>query len=251
MYTKEMSRDQLIEDNMGLVKNLVRKYSAAVPQKAEDLLQEGYAALIEAVDKFDDQKGIQFSTYASTAIMNAMKRFVINDQSIPVPEYRNNEQLRVADTIARMEASGRTVTPENLAEALGLPLARAQELLTLYIRRQLVSMDNTVDETGDEIGSLMTTGESAEDVVLKDSTSGILLDVIREIFSDRHAEIVAYFYGLGDEDEHTLEQTGQRFGITKERVRQLTGEVTGQHLKSQWQKARFFMFKEKLKKMGI
>lgn len=219
-------RNEMAQKNEGLIHECIKRFAnLGVPR--EDLFQEGYIALLLAVEGWDPEKG-KLSTYATMAINNALKRYVINDVAIPIPEYLNRQMQGVAEAVKRLEGAGVVVTPEALSLQLEVTLDDAKELYQYYQKRNVGSTNAVVSETGDEVGTLLADDEpSVEDQVVNNGLGKYIHDTLVEIYGERKAEIACYYYGVGYDTSHTLEECGKKFGVTRERVRQLLNLVQG------------------------
>ena len=224
-------RNQMALENDGLIHAAAKKYKNLAPY--EDLYQEGFIALLRACEKYDENSGTKFATYASVAIMNALKRFVIGDAAIPVPEYMNQQMLAVTSVIQTLENEGVVPTKELVAERMGVEISVAAQLMEYYGKRIVSSMDSVIQETGDSFGDLMSdSGPSVEEQIERDQDKYILYKAIAQVYGEKYAQVVMYYNGIGT-DSHTLEETGQMFGLTKERVRQIVAQVEGKNLKNE------------------
>ncbi len=218
----ERARQHLIKANSRLVVSIAKKYTGqGVP--LADLIQEGNLGLMRAVAKFDYHRGYKFSTYATWWIRQAVSR-AIADQSrtirLPVHMYEQLARLRRAARQISQEL-GREPTPEELAQALDMPARKVEELLRAADLP--VSLETPVGEDEDsalgdfiEDQSVLSPADAAARSILRE-----LLDEMLSQLPPREMRILKMRFGLQDGRYHTLEEVGRRFGLTRERIRQL------------------------------
>ena len=220
------AREHLISANSRLVISVAKKYiGRGVPFL--DLIQEGNIGLIRAANKFEYQRGHKFSTYATWWIRQAVTR-AIADQSrtIRIPVHMGdqiNKMLRASHQLT--QRLGRSPRPAELAEELDVELSKVEQMLD--IARRPLSLEMPTDDEGDS-----TLGDFIEDddsPAPPDRVSGIILrDLLMEILVDlppREVKILQMRYGLLDGETYTLEQVGNKFGVTRERVRQIEAQA--------------------------
>ncbi len=222
----EAAREQMIKANLRLVVHIAREYEHCGAPLL-DLINEGNIGLMKAVERFDPAKGAKFSTYASLWIKQAIRRALADQaKTIRLP-------VNAADTLYRMrkaavrlqEELGHEPTDEELAQELGLSTKRVTELNVAALRP--ASLDASI---GDEDSSVL--GEIVEDEKavmpsdkLEEKTS---LEVVRGLLDTldaRAASILRFRFGLDGKPEKTLEEIGKKFGLTRERIRQLQNEA--------------------------
>ena len=218
----ERARQHLIKANSRLVVSIAKKYAGqGVP--LADLIQEGNLGLMRAVAKFDYHRGYKFSTYATWWIRQAVARAVA-DQSrtirLPVHMYEQLARLRRAARQMGQEL-GREPTAEELAQALDMPARKVEELMRLADLP--VSLETPVGE--DEDSAL---GDFIEDQSMLSPADAAARNILRELLDEmlsqlppREMRILKMRFGLQDGRYHTLEEVGRRFGLTRERIRQL------------------------------
>ncbi len=220
------AQEHLILANTRLVISVAKKYAGrGLP--LSDLIQEGNIGLIRAVKKFDWRRGHKFSTYATWWIRQAITRAIADQaRTIRVPVHMGdqiNKLLRLQHQLA--QELGRDPTPQELAEAMGIPLSRVEQLLQMV--RQPVSLEMPTD---DEEESVL--GDFIEDRRTASPVETVSQQMLREILqealatlSPREARILKLRYGLVDGRMYTLEEVGRKLGVTRERVRQIEAQA--------------------------
>jgi RNA polymerase primary sigma factor len=221
------AREQMIRAHLRLVVSIAKKYRRFTSLHLLDLIQEGNLGLMHAIEKFDYRRGVKFSTYAVWWIRQSITRAIADQgRTIRIPVHMTATAAKVSRERRRLyQEQGRDAGPGEIATRTGIPVTQVERALSMV--QEPMSLDVPIGEDGDAtLGDLVEAPDGSDPHMAAEASA--LQDVVADALArltPREERILRMRFGIGVTDEHTLEEVGKTFGVTRERIRQIEAKA--------------------------
>ena len=221
------AREQMLKAHLRLVVSIARKYWRKSSLELLDLIQEGNMGLMHAIEKFDYRRGVKISTYAVWWIRQSIARAIADQaRTIRIPVHMTESATKVLRERRRLyQKEGRYPRPDEIAARMGIPIARVEQVLSMV--QEPTSLDAPVGEDGDAtLGDLIKAPNAVDPQAAAEASA--LRKVVAEALdglTPREQRILRMRFGIGGTTDHTLEEIGKEFGVTRERIRQIEAKA--------------------------
>ncbi len=223
----KVAREQMVKAHLRLVVSIARKYHRKSSLDLLDLIQEGNMGLMHAIEKYDYRRGVKISTYAVWWIRQSIARAIADQaRTIRIPVHMTEHAVKVLRERRRLyQKEGRDPKPADIAARMGIPLARVEQVLSMV--QEPTSLDAPVGEDGDAtLGDLIRAPNAVDpqEVAEASALQKFVAEAL-EGLTPREQRILRMRFGIGGTTDHTLEEIGKEFGVTRERIRQIEAKA--------------------------
>ena len=223
----DQAREQMIRAHLRLVVSIAKKYRRFTSLHLLDLIQEGNLGLMHAIEKFDYRRGVKFSTYAVWWVRQSITRAIADQgRTIRIPVHMTATAAKVSRERRRLyQEQGRDAGSKEIATRTGIPIPQVERALSMV--QEPMSLDMPIGEDGDAtLGDLVEARDGSDPHMAAEASA--LQDVVADALArltPREERILRMRFGIGVTDEHTLEEVGKTFGVTRERIRQIEAKA--------------------------